>query len=184
MSTLTAPPSAPVYVMVETLPDGRVSRVDLLDGPPPADEMPLLATIWTADLPKADDVAAPAKRIYDLQFNGEYADDNPATWASAQRKARTFQGSKAFATLRKIEAEMIGHGVYGARAQLVMCQTWGVALEHGGVRHSIALFRDGWCHTCDEGTTDFFTGPPLAPAHASPADVANAFITALADYIA
>lgn len=179
----------PWFVTVSQLPDGRVSSVEIGDFPPATDELfprEPHATVWTAPLPEYEGDTANAIKVLDLALSNTYRDDDGHGWSEGERAERAFHndmtGERAF--LRNVEARIIRAGYLDVHTGMVSCRDYGLTVgDPDSEQHLIMRWTNGWKWAAvDRGDISGWHEQPgyIAPADASPRQVAAAIITNLA----
>ncbi|MFB6505563.1 hypothetical protein ACFC07_22270 [Streptomyces sp. NPDC056099] len=177
-----------VFITVMQRADGSVCDVEITDIQPAPDEVHPNAprfTVWTAPLPEYEGDPSDAVKVLDFALNNAYRDDDGHAWSEGERAARAFHNDttdwRAF--LRNVEARVIRAGYLDVHTGVTACQDFGLIVGDEGSEHVIMKWRDGWkwaALDCTDIEGWHMQPGTIAPADASPRQVAAAILTNLA----
>lgn len=175
------------YITVSSLPDGRVTSVELSDVAPYNDTTFMddpRATVWQSPLPEYEGDRAHAVKVLDLALSDDYRDENGALWAKGEQLAYEFHNDYTAdrALFRTVQARLTLAGYPHSYVGMVSCQDYGLTLSDA---NEYWVFRDkrGWRFATKDYVDIYgwdLHPEPIAPAGASPRRVAVAILVHLA----
>ncbi|MCX5083697.1 hypothetical protein [Streptomyces sp. NBC_00401] len=174
---------APLYVTLHQLPDRRVHAVAVSAERPALEELwssTVRHTVWAA-YPQSGAASVTASPVWNPGLTEFYRDDDRNEWAKWTRTQREFHGdSDERRRLRAVEAWLIQAGHIDAHTGLVAAQTYGLTIESAGHEYS-ALQNTAGAWLINVDFLDYWDPEPLAPANASPRQVAAAILARIHD---